>query len=121
MLKRRISKRLNEDFSYPSLRWEVDDLPGNPNNSFAEAGISGHSYNFDVWDITSRGNYAEPRIGVGIGMDNMDADITQNLAGTIEDGKRVCESVWEAVCAVSEYADMDEHILGRIFARCCGM
>lgn len=108
----RRSRRLNESVNCPALKWVVDKyLPYEGVQAYPT--MNGEEYFFDTWILDLHGT-PEGTIRMNAGMGYLEDEVQHEIHGTLDDGKRICEELWNAVCAASEFCDINEEVFKAI-------
>lgn len=111
---------LNENINAPSLKWQRDENPDNPNfpiwYAYSES-VNGNEHLFSVetefYDEDEPYHSQATVVKVMFdGWDDQCLEIT--IDGTVDEGKAMCEKLWESIYTVSEYLKVDFSIIRKI-------
>ncbi len=112
---------LNENIAAPSLKWQRDENPNYPDYPFWFAyseSVNGKEHLFTV-ETKFYGEEGDPSFSQATivkvmydGWDDQCLEVT--IDGSEEEGKVMCEKLWESIYAVSEYLKVDFNIIRKI-------
>lgn len=108
--------KLNESANCPSLNWEKkvrSRYPGDFGLIAMSEPLNGEKFLFKVYSSADKSEYQSTCIKILYNGDE-NKRIKFEIEGTVEDGKAICQELWKAVCAVSEYLKVDWYVLDSI-------